>query len=335
MSKRQLEAAFLKGKVSALQEHGMSDRQISSSVGVPRSTIYKWKRSNFSLHRKPGSGRPRKTSPQSDDSIVSLARSDPNMSSSEIRQGSEASVSARTVQRRLREADFRSLKKPSAVELTDSHKRARLQWAMRHCHWRSQWDRVVWSDEASVYLRRRDGRLRIWMKRGCRIPDHLVLPVTQGGGRLLIWGAIWTNGRTELHIQRENMNSERYVQVLERFIYPLSFRLGDPSTDWWLMDDNATCHRSAVTNSYKSQASIRTLSWPARSPDLNPIENMWSLLKRRVRRLLLPGDDLLRLENLLKEEWNEISQATVNRLIGSMPTRVHDVIELSGESTRF
>ena len=55
----------------------------------------------------------------------------------------------------------------------------------------------------------------------------------------------------------------------------------------------------------------------------------------RVRRLLLPGDDLLRLENLLKEEWNGISQATVNRLIGSMPTRVHDVIELSGESTRF
>ena len=62
---------------------------------------------------------------------------------------------------------------------------------------------------------------------------------------------------------------------------------------------------------------------------------MWSLLKRRVRRLLLPGYDLLRLENLLKEEWNGISQTTVNRLIGSMPTRVHDVIELSGESTRF
>ena len=59
------------------------------------------------------------------------------------------------------------------------------------------------------------------MKRGCRIPDHLVLPVTQVGGRFLIWGAIWTNGRTELHIQRENMNYERYVQVLERFIYPL------------------------------------------------------------------------------------------------------------------
>lgn len=335
MSEKQLKAAFLKGKVSALQGQGVSDREISSSLGVPRSTIFKWKRSNFSLCRKAGSGRPRKTSSQSDETITGLARGDPNLSSSEIRQSSETPVSDRTVRRRLREADFRSLKRPSAVELTDRHKRARLQWAMRHCHWRSQWGRVVWSDEASVYLRRRDGRLRIWMKRGCRTPAHLVLPVTQGGGRLLIWGAIWTNGRSELHIQRENMNSERYVNVLERYIYPLSFRLGDPSTDWWLMDDNATCHRSSVTNSYKSQAAIRTLSWPARSPDLNPIENMWSLLKRRVRRLLLPGDDLLRLEHLLRQEWSSISQATVNRLIESMPSRVHDVIQLSGDSTRY
>ena len=131
------------------------------------------------------------------------------------------------------------------------------------------------------------------------------------------------------------MNSERYVTVLERFICPLSFRLGDPSTDWWLMDDNATCHRSSVTNLYKSQAGIRTLSWPTRSPDLYPIENMWSLLKRRLRRLLQPGDDLLCLEDLLREEWNTISQTTVNRLIESMPSLVHEVIKLSGESTRY
>ena len=75
-------------------------------------------------------------------------------------------------------------------------------------------------------------------------------------------------------------------------------------------DDNATCHRNFVTNSYKSQAGLRTLSWPAWFPDLNPIENMWSLLKRRVRRLLLPGDDLARLEDLLRQEWRSISQNT-------------------------
>ena len=335
MSERRLKAAFLKGKISLLRDQGKSDLEISTFLGVPRSTVYRWKRSNFSLCRKAGSGRPRRTSSQSDELIVSLARSDPTLSSSEIRQASETTISDRTVRRRLREADYRSRKRPSAVELTERHKSARLQWAMSRCHWRSQWDRVVWTDEASVHLRRRDGRLRIWTKRGNRIPDHLVLPITQGGGRLLIWGGIWMNGRSELHIQRENMNSDRYVKVLERHIYPLSFQLGDPSTDWWLMDDNATCHRSSLTNSYKSQAGIRTLSWPARSPDLNPIENMWSLLKRRVRRLLLPGDDLVRLQELLRQEWGSISQSTVNRLIESMPSRVHDVIQLSGNCTRY
>ena len=68
MSEKQLKTAFLKGKVSLLQEQGRSDREISSSLGVPRSTIFKWKLSNFSLSRKVGSDRPRKTS-QSDEKI--------------------------------------------------------------------------------------------------------------------------------------------------------------------------------------------------------------------------------------------------------------------------
>ena len=173
------------------------------------------------------------------------------------------------------------------------------------------------------------------MKSGDKIPDHLVMSINQGGGRLLIWGAIWINGRSELHIQRDNMNSDGYVNVLERHICPLSSRLGNPSTSWILMDDNATCHRSLVTNSFKSQAGIRTLTWPARSPDLSPIENVWSLLKRSVRRTLRPGDDLLRLEALLRQEWDRLNQDTINRLIESMPSRIRQVIELSGDGTKY
>ena len=331
-----VESAFLKGKVSALLVEGQSERQVSRKVGVPKSTVHRWRVNAFSLYRKVGSGRRRKTSSESDRLIVHLVRNDPTLSSAELRNSlPEPTVSALTVRRRLRSEHFKSRKRPSGIELTANHKRLRLEWATRHCHWRSQWSRVVWSDEASVCLRGRDGRLRVWMQPGDEIPGNLALPVNQGGGRLLIWAAIWMNGRTELHIQRNNMNSDGYVDVLRQHILPLSNQLGDPSADWIYMDDNATCHRSLVTNAFKTQAGIRTLKWPARSPDLNPIENVWSLLKRRVRRSIRSGDDLSRLEALLRQEWERLSQAVINRLIESMSSRIRQVIELLGEVTKY
>ena len=93
--------------------------------------------------------------------------------------------------------------------------------------------------------------------------------------------------------------------------------------------------QNIVPNAFKTQAGIRTLRWPARSPDLNPIENVWSLLKRGVRRSIRPGDDLSRLEALLRQEWERLSQAVINRLIESMSSRIRQVIELSGDVTKY
>ena len=100
-----------------------------------------------------------------------------------------------------------------------------------------------------------------------------------------------------------------------------------------LMDDNATCHRNSITNSFESQADIRTLKQPACSPDLNP--NARSILKHQTRKHILPGDDLSRLEEILKQEWDAISQAKINRLIESMPSRIRNVIERSGDTTGY
>ena len=75
-----------------------------------------------------------------------------------------------------------------------------------------------------------------------------------------------------------------------------------PILSWLLVDDNATCHRSRAVNLFKSEAGIRTISWLARPPDLNPIENVWSLLKCNVRRSLQHHFDLNDLQSLLQRE---------------------------------
>ena len=60
-----------------------------------------------------------------------------------------------------------------------------------------------------------------------------------------------------------------------------------------------------------------------------------SLLKRGVRQSIRPGDDLSRLEALLRQEWERLSQAVINRLIESMSSRIRQVIELSGDVTKY
>lgn len=318
-------------------DFGMSVRQASAATGVPRSTVQHWRQSGFRLCRQQGSGRPRKTSCRTDRHLCRLAASDPTLSLTEIGTVSGAPVSKETVRQRLKAAGFVSRKKPAVLVLSEAHKQRRQQWAMAHCLWRTpSWKRVVWSDEASVRLRSRDGRLRLWIRPTHHLPEEFATHLCQaGGGWLLVWGAIWIGGRSQLHVTTQTMNAERYVEVLENYVSPIAFELGDPCTDWLFMDDNAPPHRSHLATAFKAAAGIRTLPWPARSPDLNPIENVWSLLKLDVRKRLRPDDGLDRLQELLQQSWQGLSQAVIDHLVESMPSRVSEVIENHGGCTGY
>ena len=71
---------------------------------------------------------------------------------------------------------------------------------------------------------------------------------------------------------------------------------------------------------------IRTLPWPALSPDLNPIEHLWDEFGRRVRNGLNPPETLDELRRALIQEWNNIPQAFIRNLIGPMRRRCQAVI---------
>ena len=73
---------------------------------------------------------------------------------------------------------------------------------------------------------------------------------------------------------------------------------------------------------------IECLDWPARSPDLSPIENLWSILKNNVYRR--NPKDVFELEDFIFEEWDRLDDELVGRLARSFPRRLEQVIEAGG-----
>lgn len=74
---------------------------------------------------------------------------------------------------------------------------------------------------------------------------------------------------------------------------------------------------------------------PPKSPDLNPIEHIWSKLKLLVSARENPPQNLADLQIAIEEEWNNIQQDLINRLVHSMPARCQAVNNARGGPTRF
>ncbi|VDH95795.1 serine/threonine-protein phosphatase 4 regulatory subunit 2 [Mytilus galloprovincialis] len=129
-------------------------------------------------------------------------------------------------------------------------------------------------------------------------------------------GGICHNGRTQLKIIDGNLNALRYRdEVLNPIVLPFIRQRGFNHV---FQQDKARCHVARICMQYFEQNHIRVLPWPALSPDLSPIEHLWDQLGRRVREGQNPPETLQDLRLGLIREWNNIPQANIMTLIGSM-----------------
>ena len=121
-------------------------------------------------------------------------------------------------------------------------------------------------------------------------------------------------------------------EILDVYVRPYAGAVGE---NFILMDDNACAHRARITDQYLEQATIVRMEWPARSPDLNPIEHVWDMLQTAVSSRPVQPASVQELRQALLEEWDQFPQYKIRRLISSMRRRCQAVIEARGHHTRY
>ncbi|GBM88907.1 hypothetical protein AVEN_85940-1 [Araneus ventricosus] len=145
-----------------------------------------------------------------------------------------------------------------------------------------QWATVLFTDESRFSLNTDSCRTFIWIEPGTRyLPSNVREIDHYGGGGLMVWVGNMLDRRTPLHVfERGTMTGVRYRdEILEPYVCLLR---GAVDPEFILMDDNARPHRALLIDEFLESDNIRRMDWPARSPDLNPIEHVWDALGRAI-----------------------------------------------------
>ncbi|GFX49629.1 transposable element Tcb1 transposase [Trichonephila clavipes] len=198
---------------------------------------------------------------------------------SNIRADVGVAIVPQTISRHLAEANLKSKRPFRALPLTPEHRQLRLQWCQDRSMWNvTNWQKVVFSDESRFVLGTDNNCVPVWRRPGDRYNPPTVLRHTARTTGVMFWGAIAYDSRYTLIVMRGTLTAQSYV------------------------DDILRPH---------------TLPWPARSPDLSPVEHVWDQLKRQMSSCHSVHD----LELAVQDLWAHLPQDNIRCIINSMPDR--------------
>lgn len=217
-------------------------------------------------------------------------------------------------------------------DLTEEQRVNRLKFANFHLQNHTNWSNVLFVDESAFYL---DNSHRwVWRRRGEfdeKLVQHRKNKYTP---KVMIFGGISLNWKSPLISIQGNIDSKVYIDdcIDGAEIFP-NMNCIYGNHQWYLAQDGAKVHTSFETMDYLQSYCNVLPNWPSNSPDLNPIENCWAIVKRRVEDLQPQSiDDLIQ---TTFDTWENIPNNIIQNLISSVPNRLTACVNANGMQTGY
>lgn len=333
-----------KDSIIACRKLGATQLSIAEAVGCSRATVSRVLSIKHEIPRK-RPGRPRiMTSPKRKKLTTAVLKSKGNrrLNLAEVgnlfsKQNKGQKVSGRTIQRALKREGIRScIPRPKPL-ISAQNKVKRLAFAEKHRNWTvDDWKKVLWTDESTFCQFQKSGWGRVWRKPGEDFHEDCIAATVKHSPSRMFWACFSWVGLGPIVPLEGSVTAVVYRDVLETHAVPtLKAHARKIRKKFFFQEDNAPVHTAKIPQEFLNSQKVGRLSWPPQSPDLNPIEEMWSFVESGLRKRNEQPSNIRELEQAVVEVWAAIPKALYRNLIRSMPRRMQAVISANGGHTSY